>query len=306
MDTSKPQESELLYLAGGFLQDSKIIQEFYEEDVFITHNKDYHYSMPFPHFHDGYEINFCLTDGVIFRIAGSSYVLKRGAIVVINDQEIHSNASPDNVLYERYVLSFRPRFVYEMSLAYPELLMPFTRRYPGFSHVLKLSEEQVEQLIAQMRDFEELSKKIDVYAIELQKKIKLLNILMFVCEIFATSETKIRIREHHYNPQTKKILAYISDNLAEEITLDTLVSEFYISKSNLIRLFKNETALTPNQYIIMTRIMKSREYLQAGMPVYKVCELVGYKDQSSFIRVFKSTLGITPKKYADNAKLGVF
>lgn len=286
---------------GGFLQEYEFVQDLFHEDAMVVHKIDYNHNMPVPHFHDGYEINFCLTNGVLFRVAGSAYELKASSIIVINDKELHSNCAPESERYERYVLSFRPLFVYELGLAYPELLMPFTRRYPGFSHVLKLSEQQAEELKRRMQAFIEIGKKENVFAGELQKKIKLLDILLLVSEAFASGDTKIRVPECRHNIQTRKILEYISDHLGDNLTLDTLVSAFYISKSNLIRMFKSETALTPNQYIIMSRIMKSREYLQGGLPVYKVCELVGYKDQSSFIRVFKNTLGVTPKKYAENA-----
>ena len=55
--------------------------------------------------------------------------------------------------------------------------------------------------------------------------------------------------------------------------------------------------MTPNEYLITVRIMKSREYLTAGVSVVKTCELIGYTDESHFIRRFTRIVGITPKQY---------
>ena len=68
-------------------------------------------------------------------------------------------------------------------------------------------------------------------------------------------------------------------------------------RQQLIRLFKEEIGMTPNEYIILSRIMRSREYLARGYSVIKVCEMVGYADESHFIRTFKKIMGITPKQY---------
>ena len=63
--------------------------------------------------------------------------------------------------------------------------------------------------------------------------------------------------------------------------------------------------MTPNEYIIMTRVMKARSYLTEGIPVLKICELVGYSDESHFIRTFKKIMGITPKQYSKLRKKSI-
>ncbi|MGI5893893.1 MAG: helix-turn-helix transcriptional regulator [Candidatus Merdivicinus sp.] len=91
---------------------------------------------------------------------------------------------------------------------------------------------------------------------------------------------------------------YIQTHSDENLTLDDLCQKFFISKSHLITSFKNTVGMTPNEYLVTTRIMKSREYLKRGIPVVKTCELIGYNDESHFIRTFKRIVGITPKQYS--------
>lgn len=83
----------------------------------------------------------------------------------------------------------------------------------------------------------------------------------------------------------------------EEITLDKLSQEFFISKSTIIRMFKNIIGMTPAQYLIYVRIMKSRSLLEKGNTVKFVSEQVGYKDESRYIKKFKELQGVSPKQY---------
>ena len=83
----------------------------------------------------------------------------------------------------------------------------------------------------------------------------------------------------------------------DEITLDHISNLFFISKSTITRVFKNTLGMTPNQYVINVRIMKSRELLEQGYAVKDVSEKVGYKDESSFIKKFKELQGESPKQY---------
>ena len=83
----------------------------------------------------------------------------------------------------------------------------------------------------------------------------------------------------------------------DEITLDKLSQEFFISKSTIIRMFKNIIGMTPAQYLIYVLIMKSRSLLEKGNTVKFVSEQVGYKDESRYIKKFKELQGVSPKQY---------
>ena len=100
------------------------------------------------------------------------------------------------------------------------------------------------------------------------------------------------------NERIRSIALYIQEHYSEDLTLDRLCQQFFISKSHLITCFKDTTCMTPNEYLITVRIMKSREYLKAGVSVVKTCELIGYNDESHFIRTFKSMVGVSPGQYS--------
>jgi two-component system response regulator YesN len=64
------------------------------------------------------------------------------------------------------------------------------------------------------------------------------------------------------------------------------------------RLFRKETGETFIEYVTKTKMERAKELLdQTDYPVNKICELVGYENQSYFIKTFKTYSGTTPVEY---------
>ncbi|MEM6766850.1 MAG: AraC family transcriptional regulator [Bacteroidota bacterium] len=64
---------------------------------------------------------------------------------------------------------------------------------------------------------------------------------------------------------------YIDTNYDTKVNLDFLSHTQFVSKYHLLRLFKKYYGLTPKQYLIDTRIEKSKELLNQGMSVTECC-----------------------------------
>ena len=274
-------------------------EEHYQENMFVMHTKSMNYNMPLPHIHDGYELHFTLTDDTVIQIDNTIYNAKAGSITVINDNEIHKTVAPQGVMYERIVMGFRSAFVFDVGGNYPEVFMPFKKRYSGFSHCLHLEPEQKNTLYTMLLTAQSLLKDNNGYCAVLKQKLHLMQILIYVSELYITSDNKLSVKRRSMSKRVSEIIQYIDQNLGNTLLLDDLVERFFTSKTSLIQMFKDETLLTPNRYIAVRRIMKSREYILEGLPINVVCNLVGYNDPSSFTRVFKQVVGCTPKKYAE-------
>lgn len=93
-------------------------------------------------------------------------------------------------------------------------------------------------------------------------------------------------------------VAYIQDNLTEEISIKKVAAVAYMSKSSFYRYFKHEFGMTPVEYINEKKIEIACQLLkQKETNVTSVCYNVGYSSLSHFIKLFKSHKGITPKQY---------
>lgn len=93
------------------------------------------------------------------------------------------------------------------------------------------------------------------------------------------------------------MVAYINENLAEDLTLDRLAEVCYISKSYLSHQFKQYTGLSIYQFIIKKRLTVARNMIQEGTPVTEACMTCGFSDYSNFHRSFKKEFGVSPKEF---------
>jgi len=94
-----------------------------------------------------------------------------------------------------------------------------------------------------------------------------------------------------------KISEYISGNLKEKITVETLCQHFFLSRSTLYKIFRNYFTSTVAMYIQTIRIEKAKEYLlDTNLQIKEVAELVG-QEYNYFSKIFHKVIGVSPKKY---------
>ncbi|WNS43713.1 response regulator transcription factor [Paenibacillus sp. MMS20-IR301] len=90
---------------------------------------------------------------------------------------------------------------------------------------------------------------------------------------------------------------YIHKHYAEDITLEVLASQLYISKNYLNQLFKKVTGETFTNYVIRVRIEKAKALLLEGNHlIYEVSEMVGYQNVPYFSTLFKKYCGVSPSE----------
>lgn len=91
--------------------------------------------------------------------------------------------------------------------------------------------------------------------------------------------------------------AYLDAHLGSEVELDDLVRETSLSRSRLIRAFRQETGFTPHAYLMDRRFRAATRLLAAGEPPGEVAAACGFFDQSHLNRVFKARMAVTPGAY---------
>lgn len=273
-------------------ESEKIDKVLLDNELVVFHKIDNVHYMDKPHFHNGYEVHFTLTNATSYQVDGRTYVADAGSVALFSSEEIHRVSIDRNKLYERYCILFKPSFVEEFTSHHPTLLEIYNR-----GDCIPLNEGDKKKMI---RLFEELiaADKREESIYRLLAKIKLIEILVFITERMEKDEDSLVVTQHTNQVVLSKIIAYIKNQYMEEITLDLLSDIFFLSKSTIIRMFKTSIGMTPNQYLIYTRIMRSRDLLQEGYTVKEVAIRIGYKDESSFIKKFKELQGESPKQYA--------
>jgi len=91
---------------------------------------------------------------------------------------------------------------------------------------------------------------------------------------------------------------YIELNYQSDINLEVLAKITHVDQYHFCHLFKQETGMSPIQYLIRYRMEVAKQYLSAtDMTIAKISELVGYKSDTYFQNVFKKVTGISPGKF---------
>jgi len=100
-------------------------------------------------------------------------------------------------------------------------------------------------------------------------------------------------------PKIKNVIAYINDNLSQELLVSQLSEQAGLSLFYFIRSFKKELGLTPKEYVIQQRINKATELIQnqSQLPLNHIALACGFYDQSHMNKYFKQYKGLTPSNY---------
>ncbi len=94
-----------------------------------------------------------------------------------------------------------------------------------------------------------------------------------------------------------KAIRYLQVHYGEEIDLETLAKNVFVSSCYLSHLFRNEMGTTFSDYLTRIRLENAKRLLLDGESVEQVSERVGYNDSNYFIKIFKKYVGVTPAKY---------
>ena len=94
------------------------------------------------------------------------------------------------------------------------------------------------------------------------------------------------------------ILRYLNEHYTENISLDQLADQFYISKYYLSREFKKEFGTTIIQYLLTKKITNAKELLRySNDSIETIAQHCGIDDASYFNKVFKKIEGCTASEY---------
>ena len=104
----------------------------------------------------------------------------------------------------------------------------------------------------------------------------------------------------------RTVVEYIEEHLDGCPTLAQLAAVVRLNPYHFARQFKVATGLPPHQYVILRRVERAKQLLQAGtdLSLAEVALRAGFCDQSQFSRHFKRLVGVTPGQFRTPARIG--
>lgn len=126
-----------------------------------------------------------------------------------------------------------------------------------------------------------------------------LRLSAFVLEILSSLEPRHPLPDKGAQKQNyiNKALHYIESNCHRKILPSDVSAYVGLEYSYFYKLFKGETGVSPEHYLIRLRIEKAKVFIQAGFSFQQIPELIGVSDVFYFFKLFKKVTGMTPSAY---------
>jgi transcriptional regulator GlxA family with amidase domain len=103
--------------------------------------------------------------------------------------------------------------------------------------------------------------------------------------------------------RVKKTITYISKHFNEKLTVKKMAEMAGLSAAHFGELFKRETGLSMNHYLLQIRIKNAENMLVSGKyKVGDIAESCGFSDEIHFYKNFKALKGFPPSFYIPKKK----
>ena len=260
------------------------------EDFRLFHLKDKGETKVDYHYHEFYKLLFFVSGKGGYFVEGKRYSLTPGDIILIGKQCVHRPEFEPGVPCERIILYISPEFLLRESSSTCQLADCFSKEY---DHVLRPNEKIRKALFSIVLNIEqELSS--NKYGREIVGTGMLLRLLVEIARSIFHKEVQ---KPAPMLPKSKRmldIMRYLDAHLTEELSIDILAEEFFISKFHMMRLFKQETGRSIHDYLQERRLLFARDLIRQGVSATDSCFQSGFRSYSSFTRAYAKHFGTTP------------
>ena len=237
------------------------------------------------HTHPKAEIYYFVGGAGVFHIEGSAYPLESGDLLLMQSAESHYIELDKSQPYERKVLHFN---LNALSAVDPKgvLWAPFLAREPGKQNLYKphqfrggSCEHYFDTMMTAAYD-----PRVSIFA-------GLIPLMHELCALQAAAANETNPEE---DTTAYRIMRYLNQNLDKQISLDSICKKFYISKSQLCRVFRDSTGVTVKQYLTAKRLVRAKQMIDSGLPPTHTYLDCGFNDYSSFYRAYIKYYGAAP------------
>lgn len=256
--------------------------------LYVTHSSYDQGWNSVQHSHDFIELFYIVAGEGSFIINNNEYKVKKKQLIIINSNVNHTEKSSDNNSMEYITLGFngisfnkKNSQIKESILIYEDddveilFLINFllTELKNNKNEVFYISQNILEIIIIKLNQYQNI-------------------------EIQASSNKKI-------NSTVYEAKKYIDLNYSEPLTLDDLAKVSHLNKYYLSHTFKDQTGLSPIDYLNQTRIKNAKILLKStNYSISEISRFTGFSSQSYFSQRFKKGTSLSPRQYRDKEQKG--
>ncbi len=266
------------------------------EDFRLFHLQDAQGTKIDYHYHEFHKLLLLRSGSGSYSVEGQRYAITAGDIVLVGRRCVHRPEFEPGVPYERTIIYISPEFLQSHSTEDCSLEDCFSGNP---SHVLRLPEKQRRKLTA-LADTLEQELSGNGYGRVILSNGLLLGLLVEIGRALQQDGPAPEPITPH-NSRVLDILRYLDAHLTEDITIDDLAEQFYLSKYHMMRIFRKETGDSIHGYLTDRRLLHAKDLIAKGKSATEACFLSGWHSYSSFTRAYSKRFGTTPTGRNDAA-----
>ena len=270
---------------------------YLKEDFRLFHLKDSRAQKLEYHYHEFDKLILLLGGRVTYVVEGVTYFLQPWDLLLVQHNLIHKVSIDPALPYERIVVWLGREWLEKRSDPGEALDACFdTTRERGF-HLLRFGGERRLEYMQLIARLEEALHSREFGAARMADTLCQQLLIGVNRDVLRDRTAQEETESYRMDPKMEEILRYIAEHLEEELTVDVLAGQFYLSRYYLMHRFKAVTGSTVHQYISQKRLLRAGELIRGGMPVMKAAEQAGFSEYSTFLRAFQNTFHMSPREF---------
>ncbi len=247
------------------------------------------------HSHDFYEIHITLVGESVFYLDGIYQTLTPGSVLLIHHGDLHRICTQKSSYYERLYMYLTPSYLQKRSTKRTNLEKCFE---PVGNTKSKILHVDIVEIINFLKFFS-VHQETTNYGDDVIFEQSLINFLLYINKLVMNDEFELIGGKTSTNQLVNNIVTYVTANLSNDLSLDTVADKFYISKYHLSHKFKEITDMTFHSFVTKKRLNYSKQLLRKQKTISEVYSECGFSTYSYFLKSFKKEYGITPKEFVN-------
>lgn len=248
------------------------------------------------HYHDFHKVIIFLSGKVTYCVEGIAYPLKPWDVVLVHQDSVHNPVIDPALPYRRMVLWLKPSFLQSGGVAGDDLLTCFSLAQQNKNHVLRMTQDMLPVIKGLVGQIDETCGNRQ-FGDTILRNALLLQLLVHINRLMLSRQDGITPAGVQQDESISEVLRHIDKHLAEDLSVEKLAAEFFLSKYHFMRKFKQHTGYSVHSYVLQKRLISAGRLIREGNPVMLACLESGFSDYSNFTRSFKKVYGLSPRKY---------
>ncbi len=266
-------------------------------DFEVFYYSDVNFQPVSTHAHDYYEFYLFLEGDFSMEIAGKQYPLQKGDLVLIPPSVPHQGLIGDaSIPYRRFILWISKDYCSSLMRRSTDYVLLMQRAASSKEYIFHFHTSDFNALQSRvLQILEEIHG--NRYGRDALLSVELDDLILNMNRIVYEEEHPRGVQDN--GDLLQSLTLYIDAHLEEDLSLEQLSREFYLSRYYIAHFFKDSLGISVHQYITKKRLALCRNAIMAGADISKTFTDYGFSDYSAFYRAFKKEYGLSPKELRD-------